>query len=95
MKNQEKNMQYPDSFADGADEEKTNKIFECNLVYFGPQKSGSDSWSDIMQLPQPFTQVQTGWTCSCGKTNRENYKFCTECGLQKPENQQEDKHERN
>jgi len=70
-------MKYPDSFADGADKEDTNK-----LVYFGPQAEPEPLF---MQLPQPVFAPQTGWKCpSCGGANKESYKFCTECGLKRP-----------
>ena len=73
-------MQYPDSFADGADKEDTNK-----LVYFGPQGGSQSDLQLFMQLPQPVLAPQTGWKCpSCGGANKESYKFCAECGLKRP-----------
>jgi len=71
-----KNMQYPDSLADGADKEDPNK-----MVYFGPQAEPAPLF---MQLPQPVPPPQTGWKCPCGSANKENYKFCAECGLKRP-----------
>ncbi|MCL1794811.1 MAG: hypothetical protein FWG34_13190, partial [Oscillospiraceae bacterium] len=51
-----------------------------SAVYIAPQYMG-EYYKNQKSADMPKI---ADWTCSCSNTNKAAYKFCTECGKQKP-----------